>query len=442
MTKRVSQLAYTHDEIFNGEIADRIPYHRMYDKEYCVPAYIPFQEHEIRELKHAAERVDRLFEKVLRFTQQCLPDTFLVEQLGLHPALLQAARMEVPYHGISRQDWIRNEQGLRCIENNTDTPTGIPETAYLAGALLERYSSHQSTASSMRTEIQRAFLQLIHYYQAQGLTGRIAFSSYGWHIEDRTNTEYIMQAIQEIDGLRELVSYVPLEQLEIIPDEGLFANGERISILYRLYPLEYLVHDRDESEMEPIGEDLLELVVQHKLGLINPVQSIITQSKGFMALIWSLYERRHVSNDYLGFTLLEQEDIETIEQYMLPTYYEESVFVHNGAPYVAKSYWGREGKGTALYDQRGLMEQGEWGHDEAELQEVRDYYDNQPKIYQERCSMLELELMTEQGLYKGHLLIGAYVIGGAYCGLLPRVGGKITGDMAYYCPAAIIKEFE
>ncbi|MNW49345.1 Glutathionylspermidine synthase [compost metagenome] len=256
------------------------------------------------------------------------------------------------------------------------------------------------------------------------------------------NTEYLRECVNE---LGHDCTYVPLSELEIIPDDGLYAGGERIAILYRLYPLEYLVYDQDDDGSKEIGIELLNLVVQGKLALINPVQSVITQSKGFMALIWSLYERREETVEFCGFALFNDEDIQTIETYLLPTYFEASVFIQNEIPYVAKGLWGREGKGTSLFDGKGtlvhtenLKDQGfvQGELDDEEL-EIRSYYNNQPKIYQKQVSLEEAAILTEDGPYSGYLLTGAYVIGGKYSGLLPRIGGQITGDMAFFCPAVV-----
>jgi glutathionylspermidine synthase len=299
---------------------------------------------------------------------------------------------------------------------------------------VEGFTPYTSVSGEMRNSIQNAFRRLIDYYSEQGLAGTIAFSCYDWHIEDTVNTRYIMDAVSELGYS---VMFVPLERLEIVPGEGLYAYGRRIDILYRLYPLEYLIQDTDEASGLHVGEALMDLVSEGKLGLINPAQSIIMQSKGFMALIWSLFERSGVTEQYCGFTLFEQEELETIRTYLLPTYYENTVFEQANKSYVAKAYWGREGKGTAVYNSKGALEEAEWGHDEEETAEIKDYYGNQPKIYQECWPMEEVNIRAEKGETNGFLLTGVYVIGGACSGLLPRIGGKITGDMAYYCPAAL-----
>lgn len=426
-------LELTHDDVFREEIAEAIPYHRMYGKEYCLPSFMLYTQEEAARIAEAAQRVNEIYEKALRFAQRYLPDDFFERFLGIPASLISPARVEVPYHGVSRQDWILNGDQMKCIENNSDTPSGIPEAAWLAGALIDRYSRFGNPSEGMRTAIQDAFRLLLDDYGQRGLSGTIAFSCYDWHVEDRANTLYVMEAVREL-GYN--VAYVPLEKLEIVPDEGLYCDGARIDVLYRLYPLEYLVHDREEASDYPIGEELLRLVGQGKLGMINPVQSIITQSKGFMALIWSLYERNHLTEEAVGFKLFTTEQCEWIECYLLPTYYEKSVFEATGSPYVSKGYWGREGKGVTLFDSGGdISSAPEWKEDEDA--EVREYYENQPKVYQLRCEMEDAEVPTENGHYSGFVLTGAYVIGGRFAGILPRIGEAVTGDMAYYCPAAI-----
>ncbi|MDQ0111829.1 glutathionylspermidine synthase family protein [Paenibacillus harenae] len=437
---RVIPLSLTAAELFQGELADRIPYHMMYGKQYCLPSVTLYARDEFDELQAASMLVDRIYWKALRFAQRCLPDDFLTKQLGIHPSLVDTARIETPAHGLSRQDWIIGAEGMKCIENNTDTPTGVPEAAYLGNMVSGRYTPYRSATAGLRTAMQAAFGKLIGHYRKAGLDGMIACSSYDWHVEDKCNTEYVLEVIREL-GYEAV--YVPLDQLEIIPGDGLYGGGKRIDILYRLYPLEYLIHDTDADSGLPIGEALIELVAEGKLGLINPPQSAITQSKGFMALIWALYERNELSIDVLGHPLFESEELDAIRAYLLPTYFEKTVFLQQQVPFVAKGYWGREGKGTALYGVDGMLEVDEWGNQEdaEEAEETKQYYSRQPKVYQQRVPMEKTAVHTEAGLYDGYLLTGAYVIGGRFAGLLPRIGGIITGDMAYFC-AAVVQQDE
>ena len=432
--RHIHSLPYSHEEVFAGEAGQHVPYHRMYGKQYCVPSLTLYTPQEMKELQHAAAQVDGIYGKVMRFIQQYMPDSFLEQQLGIHPGLIATARMETVTGGITRQDWIIGEAGFKCIENNTDTPTGIPEAAVLERILVGMAERDDLMAPSadMDACIRECFRGWLESYAEQGLRGPVTFTSFGEHVEDRTNTEYLMRRCQEA-GYE--VRYAPLEELEIVPGEALYHDGHKIQLLYRLYPLEYLVDDRDETTGVDIGAALLALVQEGRLGLMNPVQHVLMQSKGFMAAIWSLYERNEQTPEYCGFRLFTDAELESISRYLLPTYFEAGPFELESTPYVEKSYWGREGRGTLLLGEGTESNASGAGQDEDE--DIAAYYNNQPKIYQQLVPMEQASIVTEDGEYSGYLLTGVFVIGGRFAGVLPRIGEKVTGDMAYYCAAAV-----
>ena len=289
----------------------------------------------------------------------------------------------------------------------------------------------------MDARIEDCFRFWLTFYAEQGLEGPVTFTSYGEHVEDRTNTAYLMERCREA-GYE--VWYAPLEELEIVPGEALYHQGREIRLLYRLYPLEYLIGDRDETTEVDIGAALIELVYNGQLGLMNPVQHVLMQSKGFMAAIWSLYERNEQTPEYCGFTLFNEAEMDVISRYLLPTYFTAEPFEQSAVPYVAKSYWGREGRGTLLLDHTAVQDTAEvvnTDDDEDDDEGVTAYYENQPKVYQQLVPMEQAVIQTEDGEYSGYLLTGVFVIGGRFAGMLPRVGERVTGDMAYYCAAAV-----
>ncbi|MFD1887147.1 glutathionylspermidine synthase family protein [Paenibacillus wenxiniae] len=490
--RHVYNLNIPHEQLFSGELAEQIPYHTMYGKPYCLPALTLYTAAEYEQIALASERVHKLYHKVLRFVQQYLPLNYLTDQLAIHPVLARIACSPVNWDGLTRLDWIIGPDGqLKCIENNTETPTGIPEVAYLESKLLE-YAPHLRPASAqMNACIQQMFRNAVAAYRQHGLSGKLYMTSYDWHDEDRVNTLYLMEQCQ-LAGME--AAFVPLEQLRIVPGEGLYKDEERIELLYRLYPLEYLVEDREEESGRTVGLDLLELVEAGKLGLINPVQHIITQSKGFTATLWSLYERNDELVEHAGFRLFTPEECQWIEQYMLPTYFTPEPFIQTDTPYVSKSYFGREGQGTELVEQpqtTALVQQQEiasslpneskqteqsddlpdrfeqdqqkvsvpnpllqeqtdvdWAslspaeQEAYELEATAAYYNEQPKIYQQLQPMQPICAQTADDRYEGYLLTGAFVIGGRFAGLLPRIGSKVTDNLAYYCAAAVIPDAE
>ncbi|MFC7681046.1 glutathionylspermidine synthase family protein [Paenibacillus sp. GCM10028914] len=433
-TRQIYSLGLTQEAVYAGETSNIVPYHRMYGKAYCLPSVSLYTSEEIAELSFASKSMDAIFRKTLRFVQRYMPDHYLTHQLGIPPSLLPLVREEIPLSGITRQDWILGPQGLKIIEINADTPTGIPESAYLEGQIVQKHTSWEGPSGNLANLLAEELLGFTNYYKKSGLKPSVTFSCYDWHQEDRFNTFYLMEQLRRM-GVT--VHYAPLEELEIIPGKGLYHNGRQIDIWYRLYPLEYLTEDRDETSGIQVGIALLELVAQGKIGLINPAQNFIMQSKGFLATLWSLYERNHQTFEYCGFTLFEPEELAMISTYCLPTYFTAEPFELKDIPYAAKSYWGREGKGTSLHgseDPYSMKNNPELEEDE----ELIAYYNNQPKIYQQYWTMPLAQVNTEKGTYNGHLLTGAFVVGGQFGGVLSRIGDKVTGDGAYYCPAAII----
>ncbi|GFN31197.1 glutathionylspermidine synthase family protein [Paenibacillus xylaniclasticus] len=311
-------LLHARQQIFAGERERIVPYHYMYGSPYCLSAFVPYTPEEVEVVRASSETVDRIYRSVLRFVQRSLPDAFLIHRLGIHPAIVPAARCEVPYHVLSRQDWLLGQEGPVWIENNTDTPTGVPEAAYLAGSLLAEYAADRKNPSDgMNKCLQRALSQIVGHYRSLGVNGKLVFSSLDWqeHPEDAANTAYVMEQAKQA-GLE--AEFAPFRELEVVEGDGMYWRGERVGIWYRLYPLELLADDRDEESF-PIGEEVLRLAVAGRLGLINPAQSAITQSKGFLALLWALAAADDV--EYDPSYPLTPEDAAFIRRYLPDTYW-------------------------------------------------------------------------------------------------------------------------
>jgi glutathionylspermidine synthase len=443
---RIVQLAGTHEDWFGGANERVVPYHRMYGKQYCLPAFVCYERALVDELQQASETLDRIFWKAMRFVQRYLDEEVMVQQLGLSPALLQVAQMEVPHHGVARQDWIVNGHSLKLIEYNTDTPTGLPETAWLAEQLLRASGLKMlgNASSEMERLIGEAFLALVELYREAGYGGKLFFSCYGDHVEDRANTLYLLRLAEQA-GID--CAFVPLSALRIVPGDGLFASEQRIEMLYRLYPLEYLPADRD-AEGSPIGEALLELVAAGRLMLINPAQSVITQSKGMLALIWALYRRNEWMYKQSGLDkpLFDEAECTAIERWMLPADWSAEAFHVAEMQYVRKGFFGREGRGTEIVLERETLGTPSTPDVSASpdvsvpsehVDDADRYYFSQPKVYQKYEPMLPLSVMTEEGMYQGYLLTGVFVVGRKFAGILPRIGERVTGDMAYFCAAVV-----
>ncbi|MBD8497804.1 glutathionylspermidine synthase family protein [Paenibacillus arenosi] len=444
-------LPLTASEAFHAERLQHVPYVRMHQQEYCMTHVMLYTEDEIAELRTASEQLHQIFMKALRLVQEELPDEILAQQIGIPAKLLGSSRISFAFSGIARQDWIKGPEGWKCIENNADTPTGIPETAYLAEQLLadSRAADHSleihlhNPSADLEHRLQQALGEMLVQYRELGYGTRVVCSSFANHEEDKANTAYVMRLMQQLGWE---VEYCPLEELRVEPARGLIANDRPVDIWYRLYPLEYLMDDL-APDGYPVGEAVLALAEEGRLAIMNPPQSIILQSKALLAFVWACFEHHETLSEARGERLYTEEELVVIQRYLLPTYLNATPFRERQQPYVQKSIWGREGKGTSIYGEDGKQFHTEDTIRKVDLsectveeqEEVMRYYNDQLKIYQQYVPMEAARLETEEGYVDGFVLTGVYTPNGRFGGVLPRLGGRITGDLARFCPAAVWK---
>lgn len=409
------------NEIFNADIAELVPYLDMNGQEYCTKDAIIYSGQELDELSAAAEGVDQVYLTALRYVQRHVPDEVLAQELHIDPRLIPCARKELPFHVMARQDWILYEGQMKFIENNADTPTGVPESFFIPSYMIESgIYEKQMINHELPVNIANALATAVNYYRSAGLTGKIVFSCHQEHTEDYANTRFVQSCAESV-GLHSV--FADLSELTIQENVGLFLGDEKIDIWYRLYPLELLVFDED-TDGTPVGEQILELIEKGLLGIINPVQSIILQSKAFYKFIWTLYE----NND--TFKVFNHYEASIISKYFLPTYGVNHNFLSKSTSYAEKAVYGREGRGVTLATVReGKVVAAETNS----LDEYDSYYNTQPKIYQQRIEMSKFTLSVGEEPKQGYLLTGAYVINGRFSGLLTRIGDLITGDLSYFC---------
>ena len=384
----------------------------MYGQEYALASYYLISDSFHREIAYATEQLAAIFAKTVAAVR--LGGEELLRELSIPPAAF-AAVQQLPtglFTAISRFDFAPTEDGLKLLEFNSDTPTGIVEAYHVNGwvcSCLGLTDPNQGMEIHLRDALQRAVKE---YAEAGHPTERIVFSSLGWHEEDRGTTEYL----RKVSGLA--AHFVPLSDLRLFQDRlcaPIDGQLVPIDVWYRLHALEVLAEDRDIDGF-PTGERVLDLIARGKVAVINPPGALLAQTKALQALIWNLHEQK------MFFT----EDEQTIiSKYMLPTYL-DNVFV-GSTPYVTKPVLGREGGAVILYDQKGKIE---------ERDSEKMYWD-QPMVYQKRVEMKTLQRETAKGPFEGHLLWGSFWVDGRPSAILARLDGKITGNMSYFLPVGI-----
>ncbi|MFP3389954.1 glutathionylspermidine synthase family protein [Brevibacillus sp. SIMBA_040] len=385
----------------------------MYGEEYALADIHLISRDFRQELSTATERLGQIFSKVVPVLQRA-EDSLLLE-LGVPREALGAVRTvvnEIQPTVIGRFDFAQTTEGLKMLECNSDTPTGIVEAFYVNGRAC-RFFGQEDPNTGMEAHLTCAFAGALVDYQRRGYwTEHIWFSSLDWHEEDKGTTQYLLS----VSGLP--ARFAALEQLRVWENRLYVKQGDEllpVDVLYRLHALEKLATEQDEDGY-PTGEHVLSLIAERKLAIINPPSAFLIQTKALQALIWNLHE----SNQF--FTPEEQD---SIEKYMLPTYFENRF--EESTDYVTKPIFGREGGGVVIFDAQGNVLE----------KDQEEFYWEQPMIYQKRVQLPDIRVQTAQGPYAGHLLWGSFWIGGKASALVARVGGPITNNMSYYLPVGI-----
>lgn len=371
--------------------------------QYMSPSLYTLAKKRWESLNKATEEVTNLFQKMWHII---VNDNELFLKLRLPNETWDAVLVNPDnslFSYFCRYDFIVNENSIKLIEANVDTPTGLVEPSVANRLICDAHNVIHP--NQIEKNLKEAWEQILEDYHINP-TDKIFYSSYEDHDEDRETVHFNLKHCDH-----PLKEYIGIEDI-VVTEDGLYSsNGEKIEFLYRLYPLEYLVEDIDEKG-RLIGQMFLDHIATGRVKVINPPSAMIIQTKTILAVIWELFE---TNSDYLS-----EKDREVIEQYFLPTYFTSAQFEKSNTPYVSKPLWGREGGGVSIVESNEVEE------------DTTSYYYNQPKIYQKYMEMPDQKIGTWDGSYTGKLLFGSHVIGGKPSGLFLRVGEKITGNLSMF----------
>lgn len=391
----------------NNELAERgFNWASLYEDEewhqYMSLDVLPTDRKEIEQLQEDTRNFSKLVQATYRIVMK-EPKYF--SKLGLPIETWESVSEEWPeiFSYFCRYDIVQTPQGNKFIEINSDTPTGYLETS-VANEKLCEIAGLQSP-NKIEEAIQHAWNMIIEHYQIPK-DEVIFFTSIGWHEEDKQTVLFNQKNCTHAN-----TEYIEIEEV-VVGHDGLYTpDGRRINYLYRLYPIEYLLDDKDDMG-NPVGLELLNHVVEKRVQLINPTSAFVTQSKAFLAVMWMILEDEP--------HLYTEEEQRFVKQYVPKTYFTEEKF--KGQKYVTKPLFGREGGGVTIMESDGTVDDED---------RTPEYY-NQRKIYQEYIEMPELTIGTWDGVYTGKLLIGSFFIGGEPSGFFLRVGEKITGNLSMF----------
>ncbi len=358
------------------------------EEEYWLDQLVIMNQETYDELEQASTNLWKILDRTVRYVHG---NRHLYELIGIPDILWDMLDIcPLPEEGLisryARFDYaVAHDGSIKLYELNADTPTG-----YVEASVVTPWMCQEAGVDSPNTQM----VGLLAKAWGVERPDTAACIAYGQHLEDSGTIE----ALVRHSGL----DIACVDCLELTIDHGVVkdGSGREIKRMFALYPKEWMAVDDG-------GDALAYAVETGKLTLFNGPHSILLQSKGLIAAAWGLYE--------LGL-LYDEEERETIEKYILPTY-NKPVF---SGSYVSKSMFGREGGSVQMFDSSGELEiKDEDGFDTSELF---------PSVYQLRANLPEIETVAGSR----RLLTGMFMINGQPCGLLGRAGGLITGNTSHF----------
>ncbi len=316
----------------------------------------------------------------------------LFHEIGIPFNLVDAVKKswenDVHWHIYGRFDLAGGIDGkpIKLLEFNADTPTALFETAIIQWALLKANDMDESGQfNNVYEAIRDNFKRLIvlegdledfeRYYKGW----KILFSSIRGSIEDE-NTTRLLQKIADDAGFHTAFAYV--DEVEFAEDEGIFFEKTNYEYWFKLIPWEAIAIE--ESDLARI---LTKIMENQKAIILNPAYTLMFQSKGMMKILWDLFPNHPL--------LLE------------------TSFKPLGKKQVQKPFFGREGGGVKILDEKGGL-----------LTAAEESYGEQPSVYQEFVELPKDEMGRN---YQAGLFF-------AYegCGLGYRRGGEILDNMSKF----------
>ncbi len=341
--------------------------------------------------------------------------------LGVPGHLLAGTRTIMPGLAdcvLGRFDLVRTPQGYRMLELNADNPGLLVETFSVNAEVCRENQARDPNEGGERILARRltaAVAAAARHVGKRSLDeARVVTASHGAYPRDRGIATYLAQLLE---GCR--ARYHPLQSLQI-DAEGLYdPAGDRIDVLYRVFPLQFVRNElfaprgaRIDPEM---GGLLLRLVADGRLALINPPAAFRLESKALQAVIWNLFETRQYFSD---------EELEAIGRYMLPTYL---VRPAGGTAYVTKPAYGGTGDTVSITGPRGRV----IGRPAATT------YADHVMVYQQYVPVAAQPMMTEYGRRRLHPVASCFVVDGEAMGIGLRAGAAITDESAWVVPLVV-----
>ena len=330
---------------------------------------------------------------------QFVIDNDLFFELGIPFNLIESIKKswenDVHWHIYGRFDLaggIDNEP-IKLIEFNADTPTSLFETALLQWALLKQNNMDEKQQfNNVYENISQNFKRLITLFEETTLFEKyydgwkILFSSVEGNDEEEATTRLLQQMATDA-GFNTSFEYLQNVKFD---DNGIFdTHDNKYEYWFKLYPWEDIGSDEPE-----LATTLTNIIQKQEAIILNPAYTLLFQSKGIMKIMYDLFPE---------------------SPYLLKTSFEPLKNIKQ----VEKTVFGREGANTKIIDTSGDI-----------IEEINGPYSNYKKVYQE---YVEFNKDVKGAKYQAGVFF-AYEA----CGLSFRKGSEIMDNMSKFVGHVII----
>lgn len=219
-------------------------WHDLHGVEYALYDIKAVKRDEMEVIRLAGERIGHIFFKICKILRE-VPEETLAE-MGFPSESFPILRLKTLHSEsvISRLDLISVENGYKCIEINSDTPTFIKELFAINGQVCSEFQMadpNEGMEFKLADAVRSSIIESARHLQQP--RPYIVFTAHEDNHEDRETVRYL----QDLSGLPS--RFVPLHKLRIEQGKGLYDdNGVKIDILYRqTFPVESLMMDEDQA---------------------------------------------------------------------------------------------------------------------------------------------------------------------------------------------------
>ncbi|HEY8565268.1 MAG TPA: glutathionylspermidine synthase family protein [Beijerinckiaceae bacterium] len=275
----------------------------------------------------------------------------------------------------------------KLLEYNADTPTSLYETAVFQWLWLEQ-GLERGLVPAGFDQFNSAHEKLIARFAAIAADRPIHFTCIADAPEDRGTVAYLEDCARQAD-LR--TGFVPVDSIALGADASFVdAAGERIELLFKLYPWEWAFADTFGRALRRTPTRFLE-----------PPWKAILSNKGFLAMLWAA-EPGHPN--------------------LLPTYFEDDpAKAELGPSFARKPLLSREGANVLLVENGQVVERDEGP------------YGAEGFVRQALAPMFRSE--------HGTAVIGSWMVGDDAAGIgLRESEGRITTNRSRFLPHAILPD--